>query len=81
LEGFGGVAGVIEGEMYRHLSLNDKFVFVNLDAIQIEKRRIKSCSFGVNRMMQMYLLHQLKANPFVEVHYSNITISSFNWAL
>jgi UDP-N-acetylmuramoyl-tripeptide--D-alanyl-D-alanine ligase len=26
-------------------------------------------------MMQMYLLHQLKANPFVEVHY-NITISS-----
>jgi UDP-N-acetylmuramoyl-tripeptide--D-alanyl-D-alanine ligase len=43
LEGFGGVAGVIEGksEMYRHLSLNDKFVFVNLeDAIQIEKRRI-----------------------------------------
>jgi UDP-N-acetylmuramoyl-tripeptide--D-alanyl-D-alanine ligase len=27
-EGFGGVAGVIEGksEMYRHLSLNDKFV-------------------------------------------------------
>jgi UDP-N-acetylmuramoyl-tripeptide--D-alanyl-D-alanine ligase len=27
-------------------------------------------------MMQMYLLHQLKANPFVEVHYSNITISS-----
>jgi UDP-N-acetylmuramoyl-tripeptide--D-alanyl-D-alanine ligase len=28
LEGFGGVAGVIEGksEMYRHLSLNDKFV-------------------------------------------------------
>jgi UDP-N-acetylmuramoyl-tripeptide--D-alanyl-D-alanine ligase len=42
LEGFGGVAGVIEGksEMYRHLSLNDKF-FLNLeDAIQIEKRRI-----------------------------------------
>jgi UDP-N-acetylmuramoyl-tripeptide--D-alanyl-D-alanine ligase len=27
-EGFGGVAGVIEGcEMYRYLSLNDKFVF------------------------------------------------------
>jgi UDP-N-acetylmuramoyl-tripeptide--D-alanyl-D-alanine ligase len=30
-----------KSEMYRHLSLNDKFVFVNLeDAIQIEKRRI-----------------------------------------
>jgi UDP-N-acetylmuramoyl-tripeptide--D-alanyl-D-alanine ligase len=24
----------------------------------------------------MYLLHQLKANPFVEIHYSNITILS-----
>jgi UDP-N-acetylmuramoyl-tripeptide--D-alanyl-D-alanine ligase len=37
LEGFGGVC-VIESEMYRHLSLNDKFVFVNLeDAIQIER--------------------------------------------
>jgi UDP-N-acetylmuramoyl-tripeptide--D-alanyl-D-alanine ligase len=51
LEGFGGVAGVIEGksEMYRHLSQNDKFAFVNLeDAIQIEKRNnLKSCSFGV----------------------------------
>jgi UDP-N-acetylmuramoyl-tripeptide--D-alanyl-D-alanine ligase len=30
-----------KSEMYRHLSLNDKFVFVNLeDAIQIEKTKI-----------------------------------------
>jgi UDP-N-acetylmuramoyl-tripeptide--D-alanyl-D-alanine ligase len=43
LEGFGGVAGVmVKSEMYRHLSLNDKFVFVNLeDAIQIENEEFK----------------------------------------
>jgi UDP-N-acetylmuramoyl-tripeptide--D-alanyl-D-alanine ligase len=27
-------------------------------------------------VMLMYLLHQLKQNPFVEIHYSNITILS-----
>jgi UDP-N-acetylmuramoyl-tripeptide--D-alanyl-D-alanine ligase len=27
-------------------------------------------------MMQMYIYYIRKANPFVEVHYSNITISS-----
>jgi hypothetical protein len=30
-----------KSEMYKHLSQNDKFVFVNLeDAIQIEKQKI-----------------------------------------
>jgi UDP-N-acetylmuramoyl-tripeptide--D-alanyl-D-alanine ligase len=67
--------------MYRHLSLNDKFVFVNLeDAIQIEKTNLKSCSFGVNRDDADVSITSVKTNPFVEVHYSNITIS-FNWAL
>jgi UDP-N-acetylmuramoyl-tripeptide--D-alanyl-D-alanine ligase len=43
LEGFGGVAGVIEGksEMYKYLSQNDKFAFVNFeDPIQVEKQKI-----------------------------------------
>jgi UDP-N-acetylmuramoyl-tripeptide--D-alanyl-D-alanine ligase len=72
LEGFGGVAGVMVSEMYRHLSLNDKFVFVNLeDAIQIEKtKNLKSCSFGVNRDDADVSITSVKANPFVEVHYS-----------
>lgn len=41
LEGFGGVAGVIEGksEMYTYISKNNKLAFVNLDdPIQLEKR-------------------------------------------
>jgi UDP-N-acetylmuramoyl-tripeptide--D-alanyl-D-alanine ligase len=58
--------------MYRHLSLNDKFVFVNLeDAIQIEKRKKSN---GVNRDDADVSITSVKANPFVEVHY--ITISS-----
>jgi UDP-N-acetylmuramoyl-tripeptide--D-alanyl-D-alanine ligase len=37
------VYGVLRGksEMYKHLSQNDKFVFVNLeDPIQVEKQKI-----------------------------------------
>ncbi|MFT4983303.1 MAG: UDP-N-acetylmuramoyl-tripeptide--D-alanyl-D-alanine ligase [Flavobacterium sp.] len=80
LEGFGGVLGVIEGksEMYKYLSQNDKFVFVNLDdTIQIEKTKsLKSFSFGVNRGDADVSITSIKANPFVEIHYSNITILS-----
>jgi UDP-N-acetylmuramoyl-tripeptide--D-alanyl-D-alanine ligase len=34
------------------------------------------CSFGVNRDDADVSITSVKANPFVEVHYSNITISS-----
>jgi UDP-N-acetylmuramoyl-tripeptide--D-alanyl-D-alanine ligase len=37
---------------------------------------LKSCSFGVNRDDADVSITSVKANPFVEVHYSNITISS-----
>jgi UDP-N-acetylmuramoyl-tripeptide--D-alanyl-D-alanine ligase len=61
--------------MYRHLSLNDKFVFVNLeDAIQIENEEFKIMFVWCKWMMQMYLLHQLKQTFGGSL--PNITISS-----
>lgn len=80
LEGFGGVAGVIKGksEMYQYLFQNDKLAFVNLeDPIQIEKtKNIKLFSFGINRDNADVCITSVKANPFVEIGYSNSVISS-----
>ena len=80
LEGFGGVAGVIEGksEMYKYLSQNDKLAFVNFeDPIQIEKtKNINSFTFGVNRDSTDVCITSVKANPFVEIGYADIIISS-----
>ncbi|MFV7235064.1 UDP-N-acetylmuramoyl-tripeptide--D-alanyl-D-alanine ligase [Flavobacterium sp. ZB4R12] len=80
LEGFGGVAGVIEGksEMYHYLLENDKLAFINLeDPIQVEKAKIlKSFSFGINKENANVNITAVKANPFVEINYSNGTIAS-----
>lgn len=80
LEGFGGVTGVIEGksEMYHYLSQNDKLAFINLeDPIQVEKSKLlKSFSFGVNQENADICISKVKANPFVEIEYSDITIQS-----
>lgn len=80
LEGFGGVEGVIEGksEMYHFLSANDKLAFINLeDSIQVEKSRLlKAYSFGVNKANADVNITSVKANPFVEINYSNLTIST-----
>ncbi|MFV8347113.1 UDP-N-acetylmuramoyl-tripeptide--D-alanyl-D-alanine ligase [Flavobacterium sp. ZB4P13] len=80
LEGFGGVEGVIEGksEMYHYLSVNDKLAFINLeDPIQVEKSMsLKSYSFGVNKTNADVNITSVKANPFVAVNYSNLTIST-----
>ncbi|MDI5899022.1 UDP-N-acetylmuramoyl-tripeptide--D-alanyl-D-alanine ligase [Flavobacterium yafengii] len=80
LEGFGGVEGVIEGksEMYQYLSANDKLAFINLeDPIQVEKSRsLKSYSFGVNKANADVNITSVKANPFVAIDYSNLTIST-----
>ena len=80
LEGFGGVAGVIEGksEMYHYLSQNDKLAFINLeDPIQVEKSKLlKSFSFGLNKENADVFISNVKANPFVEIEYSEITIHS-----
>lgn len=80
LEGFGGVEGVIEGksEMYNYLSENNKLAFVNLeDPIQVEKSKIlNSFSFGINKENANVNITSIKANPFVEINYSNIVIST-----
>ena len=80
LEGFGGVEGVIEAksEMYHYLSENDKLAFINLeDPIQVEKAKtLKSYSFGVNKENADVNITAVKANPFVEIGYSDLTIST-----
>ncbi|MFV5690146.1 UDP-N-acetylmuramoyl-tripeptide--D-alanyl-D-alanine ligase [Flavobacterium sp. GSP11] len=80
LEGFGGVEGVIEGksEMYHYLLENDKLAFINLeDPIQVEKAKIlRSFSFGINKENANVNITTVKANPFVEISYSNGTIAS-----
>ena len=80
LEGFGGVEGVIKGksEMYHCLSRNEKLVFINLeDAIQVEKSaRLKSYTFGLNKVNADLNITNIKANPFVEITYSTMVIKS-----
>jgi UDP-N-acetylmuramoyl-tripeptide--D-alanyl-D-alanine ligase len=80
LEGFGGVEGVIKGksEMYTYLSENEKMVFVNLeDPIQVEKtRQMKTFTFGLEKSDANVKITEIKANPFVEVAFSNIHIHS-----
>lgn len=80
LEGFGGVAGVIEGksEMYEYIFENNKLAFINLeDPIQVEKAKVlKSFTFGINKENANVNITAIKANPFVQISYSNFTISS-----
>lgn len=80
LEGFGGAAGVIEGksELYHYLAKNDKLAFVNLeDPIQVEKsKNLRSYSFGLNNEKADLQIKSIKADPFVEVSYSDVTIVS-----
>jgi len=80
LEGFGGIEGVIEGksEMYKYISESDKLAFVNLDdQIQVEKAKtLKSYSFGINKEGANVNITSIKANPFVEITYSDLVIST-----
>ncbi|WP_426063377.1 UDP-N-acetylmuramoyl-tripeptide--D-alanyl-D-alanine ligase [Flavobacterium sp. DSP2-3-1] len=80
LEGFGGIEGVIEGksEMYQYLSAHDKSAFINLeDPIQVEKSiALKTYSFGINKANVDVNILSVKANPFVEIGYSGLTIRS-----
>ena len=80
LEGFGGVEGVIvaKSEMYNYLFQNDKVAFVNLeDPLQVEKTtNIKSYTFGVNKQEAAVNISSVKANPFVEIGYSNLEITT-----
>ena len=80
LEGFGGVEGVIQGksEMYHYLSGKDKTVFINLeDAIQVEKSKsLNTYTFGINKVEAAVNITDVKANPFVEISYSDLVIKS-----
>lgn len=80
LEGFGGVDGVIKGksEMYHYLSGNEKLAFINLeDPIQVEKSAsLKSYTFGLNKLNADINITNIKANPFVEITYSETVIKS-----
>jgi len=80
LEGFGGLQGVIEGksEMYQYLSINNKLAFINLeDSIQVQKAAgLKFFSFGINKESADVNITAVKANPFVEINYSNLIIKS-----
>ncbi|HEY6143139.1 MAG TPA: UDP-N-acetylmuramoyl-tripeptide--D-alanyl-D-alanine ligase [Flavobacterium sp.] len=80
LEGFGGVEGVIEGksEMYNYLFENNKLAFINLeDPIQIEKsKKINSYTFGLNGKVADVKIDSIKANPFVEISFSELSIKT-----
>jgi UDP-N-acetylmuramoyl-tripeptide--D-alanyl-D-alanine ligase len=80
LEGFGGVEGVIKGksEMYHYLGQNDKMVFVNLeDSVQVERtQKLKTYTFGINKSNSNVNITDVKANPFVEISFSNNHINS-----
>jgi UDP-N-acetylmuramoyl-tripeptide--D-alanyl-D-alanine ligase len=80
LEGFGGVAGVIEGksELYHYLCNNDMLAFVNLgDPIQVQRsKKLRSYSFGINNEKADLQIKSIKADPFVEVCYVNSIIKS-----
>ena len=80
LEGFGGVEGVIQGksEMYHYLSSKDKTVFINLeDAIQVKKSKsLNTYTFGINKEEAAVNITDVKANPFVEISYSDLFIKS-----
>ena len=80
LEGFGGVEGVIQGksEMYNYISINNKTAFINLeDPIQVSKSNVLNFySFGVNKENANLNISSIKANPFVEIGYSDFVIST-----
>lgn len=80
LEGFGGVEGVIQGksEMYNYISINNKTAFINLeDPIQVSKsNELNFYSFGINKENANVNISSIKANPFVEIGYSDFVIST-----
>jgi len=80
LEGFGGVEGVIKGksEMYNYIAANSKLAFINLeDKIQVEKSKaFQYYSFGVNKENANVNISSIKANPFVEIHFSDLKIQT-----
>jgi len=80
LEGFGGVEGVIKGksEMYNYIAAHSKLAFINLeDKIQVEKSKtFQYYSFGVNKENANVNISSIKANPFVTIQFSDVSIQT-----
>ncbi len=80
LEGFGSVAGVIEGksELYSFLTTNKKHVFLNADdPIQKEKLSNYIQKFGFSQdQKEYYNINLISANPFVSIKVENSIIQS-----
>jgi UDP-N-acetylmuramoyl-tripeptide--D-alanyl-D-alanine ligase len=80
LEGFGGVEGVIKGksEMYSYLRENQQKVFVNLDdELQTHySAHIDSITFSTNYSNADVFIPKVKANPFVEITYNGLEITT-----
>lgn len=80
LEGFGGVEGVIKGksELYDHIRVNHKSVFLNADdPIQLKKMGGYSQKYGFSTDKQGYdRIEFLGADPFVQLKVEEIIINS-----
>jgi UDP-N-acetylmuramoyl-tripeptide--D-alanyl-D-alanine ligase len=80
LEGFGGVAGVIEGksEMYQNIQANQKIAFINAnDPIQVEKSKgLNTYSFGIHPSKVDVSISAIEANPFVTIKYHDFQIKT-----
>lgn len=80
LEGFGGVAGVIEGksEMYQKIQANQKIAFINAnDPIQVEKSKgLNTYSFGIHLSKVDVSISAIEANPFVTIKYHDFQIKT-----
>jgi UDP-N-acetylmuramoyl-tripeptide--D-alanyl-D-alanine ligase len=80
LEGFGGVAGVIEGksEMYQNIQANQKIAFINAnDPIQVEKSKgLNTYSFGIHPSKVDVSISAIEANPFVSIKYHDFQIKT-----
>ncbi len=78
LEGFGSLEGVIKAktELYDHLKMNKKMVFVNTnDNIQMEHAiGIKKVTFG--SLNSDYPIEFVDANPFVKLIFNKINLQS-----
>ncbi len=80
LEGFGSLEGVIRGksELYDHLIVNKKFIFLNADdVIQEKKLRSYPSKFGFSSSDHNYFrVNYLGALPFVKLETENTEINT-----
>ncbi len=78
LEGFGSLKGVIEAktELYRHLDLNDKTVFVNAnDEVQMERsQKMNRITFATKK--SDYPIDFISADPFVNLKFDELLVES-----